>query len=360
MEFNAKIGFVGDVILKTRGKKNPFSYFIHEFNELDLLIVNLETIISNKAFIPSKRKSVLFKTEEKNLVWLEEFKDKVLFCLSNNHIYDYFEEGYNDTIACLNRKGFMFCEYNNSKVIYLKGKKLNVNNFNLTGDWQKEYKKVNLNYVIDAINIVAVHWGKEHLILPAPYQIKLAEDWLSRGFKIIVGHHSHTLNPIERIDNDKIIAYSLGNFNSFQFDIKPSFLNLYSGLLTVLIKGDSLSYHMMPCYIDDNYSPKPTVLNFIDTINNEYLKYKRKPFWKQDVIFKFHTAPEFFRNNIVGGFFPRIRKNGWKEVFPFIKWFFTRGFLYMCLIPFSTMFSSTKTLRRLKKYKLNEKEEISN
>jgi poly-gamma-glutamate synthesis protein (capsule biosynthesis protein) len=59
--------------------------------------------------------------------------------------------------------------------------------------------------------VVNLHWGIEYFHLPTPQQIATARELIDLGADIIIGHHPHTLQGIEKY-NGGIVAYSLGNF----------------------------------------------------------------------------------------------------------------------------------------------------
>ena len=59
--------------------------------------------------------------------------------------------------------------------------------------------------------IVHSHWGVEYDSSPNPRQQEIGRALVDAGADIIVGHHSHTLQPVE-IYKGKVIFYSLGNF----------------------------------------------------------------------------------------------------------------------------------------------------
>ncbi len=59
--------------------------------------------------------------------------------------------------------------------------------------------------------VISIHWGDEYLNTPSEEQITLAKSLIDRGFDVIIGHHSHTLQPVEYY-REKLIIYSLGNF----------------------------------------------------------------------------------------------------------------------------------------------------
>jgi poly-gamma-glutamate capsule biosynthesis protein CapA/YwtB (metallophosphatase superfamily) len=59
--------------------------------------------------------------------------------------------------------------------------------------------------------VVNIHWGVEKSHIPEERQISLAHAAIRAGADLIIGHHPHVLQGIERY-RGKIIAYSLGNF----------------------------------------------------------------------------------------------------------------------------------------------------
>ena len=56
-----------------------------------------------------------------------------------------------------------------------------------------------------------MHWGKELLFEPLPYQLHITKHLVSLGVQVIIGSHPHVLQPY-CIHGNAIIAYSLGNF----------------------------------------------------------------------------------------------------------------------------------------------------
>lgn len=72
--------------------------------------------------------------------------------------------------------------------------------------------------VVDVI-IVSMHWGNEYENYPSQTQIAQSEYLASLGVDIIIGHHPHVIQPVDRIELDNhstFIIYSLGNFLSDQ------------------------------------------------------------------------------------------------------------------------------------------------
>lgn len=86
--------------------------------------------------------------------------------------------------------------------------------------------------------IVSLHWGAEYVNRPSNMQIQIAQALVEAGADIIMGHHSHTPQPLEwfyREDGSRgLIIYSLGNFLADQIALNiPA--TQYGMLVTVHI-----------------------------------------------------------------------------------------------------------------------------
>lgn len=83
----------------------------------------------------------------------------------------------------------------------------------------------------DAV-IVSMHWGSENTFEPTAEQKRLAKLLSKYGADVVIGHHSHTLQPMEWITNDAgektLVIYSLGNLISSQMKS----YNMVGGLAT--------------------------------------------------------------------------------------------------------------------------------
>jgi len=67
--------------------------------------------------------------------------------------------------------------------------------------------------------VVSLHWGSEYVDTPSVKQKEIAHKFIDAGADIIIGHHPHILQGIERYRNG-LIVYSLGNFAFDQRDEK--------------------------------------------------------------------------------------------------------------------------------------------
>lgn len=68
--------------------------------------------------------------------------------------------------------------------------------------------------------ILNLHWGIEYKRFPNEEQKELAKTFTDGGADVILGHHPHVLQPIEKLrtkdGRDAVVVYSLGNFISGQ------------------------------------------------------------------------------------------------------------------------------------------------
>lgn len=83
--------------------------------------------------------------------------------------------------------------------------------------FNEEVAKKDIEAVRDKVDIliVAMHWGQEYMQTATEQQKNQAKFLASLGVDIILGNHSHSLQPYEKID-DTIVFYSFGNFISNQ------------------------------------------------------------------------------------------------------------------------------------------------
>jgi poly-gamma-glutamate capsule biosynthesis protein CapA/YwtB (metallophosphatase superfamily) len=68
--------------------------------------------------------------------------------------------------------------------------------------------------------VLAAHWGNEYERFPNETQESLARQLTDAGADLIIGHHPHVLQPIEKMTTadgrEAVVIYSLGNFLSGQ------------------------------------------------------------------------------------------------------------------------------------------------
>ena len=92
--------------------------------------------------------------------------------------------------------------------------------------------------------VVNFHWGDEKAEYPGSDQIFFAHSVIDAGADLIVGHHPHVLQGVEKY-NDKIIAYSLGNF-IFGGNSRPEY---DTAVLKVELTKKTKTFSMLPVHV---------------------------------------------------------------------------------------------------------------
>ena len=114
-------------------------------------------------------------------------------------------------------------------------------NWSLTDEYL-ELMKNEINTLRDKVDvlIVMIHWGNEFTFSPNDEQEYLANYFNQLGVDIVIGNHSHCMQPIKWIhgEHDTLVYYSLGNFVSADYIVDrtdETFRNAYQvGLLSKL------------------------------------------------------------------------------------------------------------------------------
>jgi poly-gamma-glutamate synthesis protein (capsule biosynthesis protein) len=90
-------------------------------------------------------------------------------------------------------------------------------------DYDEELVRKDIESVRDKVDliIVAIHWGEQHTFTPNEKQRETAKYLSDLGVDIILGNHSHSVQPIDKIGNTLVI-YSFGNFIACQDTTKIS------------------------------------------------------------------------------------------------------------------------------------------
>lgn len=104
------------------------------------------------------------------------------------------------------------------------------------------------------IRIVSLHWGDEYVTVPSSEQRRLGHRLVEAGATLVLGHHPHVLQPVERVGRS-LIAYSLGNF---LFDQDWSELTRGGGILEIDLDGDGVrDRRFVPTVTDHLCRPRP-------------------------------------------------------------------------------------------------------
>ena len=226
------LGGSAGAFLKQRG----YSYLFEATKDIvanaDIAVANLEAPATNHEEVFMEKEFVI-KTRPEAIDAIKAAGFDVV-TLANNHIMDYGAIGLKDTIELLDKAKIRYTGAGNDlkharrpAIVNVKGKKIAFLAYSKV--FPEEFYAANessgtapgfIEYVRDDIKnikksadiiIVSIHWSEELLKYPKEYQVKLAHFAIDSGASLVIGHHPHVIQGIEKY-KDGLILYSLGNF----------------------------------------------------------------------------------------------------------------------------------------------------
>jgi poly-gamma-glutamate synthesis protein (capsule biosynthesis protein) len=234
------INAVGDIMLAGSGTQTfkrvgydyPFAATTAELRTGDITIGNLESPIASrgKEFVNKKYR---FRSAPQAAAALKNAGFSIV-TLANNHMMDFGRTALVETRQHLDRAGISYAgageslyEARKSAIITVKGIKVAFLAYSLTlpeefyatagqpgtaPGYFRFYREdiAEARTVADYV-VVSFHWGAESREIPNPYQVTAAHRAIDAGADVVIGHHPHVLQGLERYKNG-IIFYSLGNF----------------------------------------------------------------------------------------------------------------------------------------------------
>jgi poly-gamma-glutamate synthesis protein (capsule biosynthesis protein) len=278
--------FVGDIMLdrgveyiieKEGGDfKFPFLKIAAKIKEADILFGNLESVISDKGENVGSIYS--FRADPKTIDGLV-FAGFDILSVANNHVFDYGRSAMEDSFnrlksADINYVGGGFNETEASFPVIknIKGTKIAFLAYNGVGleywsakkdksgiAWLDEEKLANdikLAKGLADLVIVSMHFGEEYQSESNSEQKKLARLAIDSGANLVVGHHPHVAQEIEKYDSGHI-AYSLGNF-IFDQDFSEE---TKKGILLKIIVQNKRIIRIISAQTEINQYFQPEILN---------------------------------------------------------------------------------------------------
>jgi poly-gamma-glutamate capsule biosynthesis protein CapA/YwtB (metallophosphatase superfamily) len=234
------INAVGDIMLsgsgttacKRLGYDYPFAATTGELKKGDIAIGNLESPIARggREFIDKKFR---YRSAPQAAAALKNAGFSIV-TLANNHMMDFGASALAETLLHLDRAGIgstgagaslaearkcVIFAVGGMKVAFLAYSLTLPDDFYATADragtvpgLERYYRQdiAEARKVADYV-LVSYHWGTESTAMPRPYQVTAAHRAIDAGADVVIGHHPHVLQGIERYKNG-VIFYSLGNF----------------------------------------------------------------------------------------------------------------------------------------------------
>lgn len=226
--------FAGDVTLdrhieRVAGEDPDYLFREWDAGPYDVFMVNLEHPVTTSTSIVPKEFN--FKMHPKYLRTLQQ-AGMTIVNAANNHIADFGLSGVYDTMRHLDSVGIGYVgigknleEARRPVILERKGWRIGFLGYHGNGRFSATTTRAGVaprveRYIVDDIQklkpqvdflVVHFHWGTELAEHPDPEQIRLAHRVVEAGADLIIGHHPHVLQGIERY-HGATIAYSLGNF----------------------------------------------------------------------------------------------------------------------------------------------------
>ncbi|CAH2396788.1 CapA family protein [Mesorhizobium ventifaucium] len=176
-------------------------------------------------------------------------RNKLVLSLANNHALDQGFEGFDETVAALERLGIRSIGAAAGPVERLAVGPLTIGfaaftlwrnagaaafaaRVSMQGDPARWLRR-------DAVNLTCAvpHWDWEFRHFPQAETRALARHLAAQGVGLIAGHHAHVVQPVEQIGK-ALVAYGLGDFLGTAFARQP-WPGRIGGILTVDISADA-------------------------------------------------------------------------------------------------------------------------
>lgn len=246
------------------------------FRRDDLTLINFEGTLTETKYVPDNKKhnDFLFNIAPSYVrVLPENFIEAV--SLANNHVMDHGTEGYEETKRTLYDAGIVYSTaedlglYTVDDITIAMLSYLCIDRYDKpAGEYDNLYDKVAADIAETKkkfpIVIVSFHWGNELDYTPTERQKKMGRLAVDSGADLVIGHHSHRINPIEEYKG-VYICYSLGNF-CFSGNDRPKDMNsiIFQTRFRVAKSGtiSNAGFRIIPIRITslkdkNNYVPTP-------------------------------------------------------------------------------------------------------
>ena len=281
--------------------------------------------------------------------------------LANNHTFDYGSEGFRQTLSTLETVGVSYFGVRRDGqqqpfVLRIDGCNIGILGYTIGGTEDVDIGSALLDELqilkdIEDLRargvermIINLHWGEEYVAFPSPDQQRVARQLIDSGADVIIGHHPHVVQGIERY-KEGVIFYSLGNFNFINSsNLDRLFPGTCWGLIALLRFSQSspVEYSCIPVQIDDEYRPflpprneSEAFLEYLTRISEPLEPEIEHSFWLRE------ASWPHFRNHLPS-FIRRIRKYGLSHLIQMVRWLISPsnyGFYIGLIMKFASKFN---------------------
>ena len=254
--------------------------------EDDMTVVNFETTLTTAPVFKKGNEFVFSAPPEYIDILTEGSIEAVSF--ENNHALDHGQAGIDETTANFDKHGIVWSSESRLGVFETRGIKIGMLAYQTFNNQYPRLFDLVPQDIAQAkmlcdIVMVSYHWGDELDYAPNANQQKLGRLTIDAGADLVVGHHSHRINPIEEYKG-KYIVYSLANF-SFAGNNKPSDMSSFVFQTRFQVKDGMTTgqgFRVIPMRISsksdyNDFMPTPfTDQRLIDNVINTMLANGKK------------------------------------------------------------------------------------
>ncbi len=245
----------------------PFRNVKDIFAQDDMTLVNFEGTLTTAPINPDKRNNSFLFSAPTSYVQILTSGNIEAVSLENNHVMDHGTAGNEETKQTLRDAGIVYSSNGEPGVFTAQGVQIAMLSYQTFDQYPTLFEQVPRDVAAAKaqypIVIVSFHWGAELDYAPNDNQQKLGKMTIDAGADLVIGHHSHRINPIE-IYKGKYICYSLGNF-SFAGNTKPSDMSTYIFQTRFQVKDGVAApegFRIIPCRISsrsdyNDFAPTP-------------------------------------------------------------------------------------------------------
>ncbi|MGE5293760.1 MAG: CapA family protein [Solirubrobacterales bacterium] len=336
---------VGDISLARSNGRMPFEHVVRYLRTGDIVFGNLECVLCDPG--RSAQKEITFRAPPARVEYLRQAGFTIVN-LANNHTLDFGPMGLTQTCSVLREQGIPFIGVGGGnpadghQIVERRGVKVG-----FLGYGEADACKVRGDVFVNSVRrrtildhlhylrprcdvlIVSLHWGLEYVRYPSPDQVELARTLAAEGVNLVLGHHPHVVQGVERVGSS-LIVYSLGSFH-----IRPlrGEGTRESCMLHVRINRRGIDrYRLIPVQLDDADLPhvvrghtRRKISRLIGEISAPIREGRITENWW------FEQAAPIYLSGHLAAWMKRIRQYGPRHFVQFVRWLVS-GFTVKCYL----------------------------
>jgi poly-gamma-glutamate synthesis protein (capsule biosynthesis protein) len=237
------------------------------FRDADVAVGNLEAPLSHASSVRDAVEAAVFRGPPRAADVLDDAGFGVMH-VANNHMLQHGERAFHESLDLLDARGIAFTgvadgAQSRPVVRTVNGLTLGFVGCSFVRERYMPGQRLYAAPTLDAlladvarlaarvdVAIVSVHWGVECTAVPSPEVRSAARQIVDAGATVVLGHHPHWFQPVERIGK-ALVAYSLGDL---VFDLFWDVRCVESAVLRVELGAQGvLAHDVVPVRFDRDY-----------------------------------------------------------------------------------------------------------